>query len=207
VAGTNEHNEIVTDLVVGQRATRRRVGGRDQSVHQRRIPGRIGVARLQDVVGDLADGRRRGACPAPLRGWQPFRCADRRQPAVRNVCEHDAQWLGERVGAFIEVEPEYRSTQRPQRQPAAFCVEVDFAGVRPAVGDRVCGPGHLAAEVADAVLGKDRLQRAPAGQPSVMGNDEKVRPQQLSHFLMDLISFHKCVRTSEMSRTRSASWP
>jgi hypothetical protein len=30
-----------------------------------------------------------------------------------------------------------------------------------------------------------------------MGNDEKVRPQQLSHFLMNLVSFHQCVRTAE----------
>jgi hypothetical protein len=49
--------------------TRRRVGGRDQSVHQRRIPGRIGAARPQDVVGDLARVPRTVVIEQSKRRW------------------------------------------------------------------------------------------------------------------------------------------
>ena len=78
VAGAHEDDQVVADLVVGQRPPGRRVAGRDQRVHQRCVPGRIGAARLQDVVGE-SERVAGGACAPPRRGRQPSWCAYRRQ--------------------------------------------------------------------------------------------------------------------------------
>ena len=69
-----------------------------------------------------------------------------RSGPIGDIGQCDAQRLGDRVGALVEVQPEHRAAQRPQGQSAAFGVEVDFRSVEPTVGDRLCGLGHVAAE-------------------------------------------------------------
>ena len=72
----------------------------------------------------------------------------------------------------VQVESEHRAAERPQRQPAAFGVEVDLGAVDPIVGDGLRGLGHVPAEFADVVFGEDRLQRASARQPGFVGEVE-----------------------------------
>ena len=68
VAGEHEDQQVVADVVVGERLAGFRVGGRDQRVHQRCIQGRIGTARLQHLARHLAHRRYRGTGPAAGRG-------------------------------------------------------------------------------------------------------------------------------------------
>jgi hypothetical protein len=67
VAGQDEDQQVVGDVVVGERLPGLGVGGRDQRVNERCITRWIGAARLQDVVGDLAHRRNCGAGAAARR--------------------------------------------------------------------------------------------------------------------------------------------
>ena len=67
VAGKHEDEQVVADVVVGQRPPGFWVGGRDQRVHERCIAGRIGAARLQDLLCDPAHRSDRGTSAAPRR--------------------------------------------------------------------------------------------------------------------------------------------
>ena len=77
------------------------------------------------------------------------------------------------------------SAKRLHRQSATFNVEVDVAAVTPAVDERLRGPGHIAAEIADVVFGEDRLQCALARPPRLGGQDEQAVPRHVPHFLMN----------------------
>ena len=61
VAGEHEDQQVVADVVVGERLSGFRVGGRDQRVNQRCVQVRIRTARLQHLVRHLAHRGDRGA--------------------------------------------------------------------------------------------------------------------------------------------------
>ena len=68
--------------------------------------------------------------------------------------------LGDRVCAFVEIDPQDRASQRLHGDPAALDVEVDFTAVAANGRRTLCGLGHLTAEVSDVVFGEHRLQCA-----------------------------------------------
>ena len=87
-------------------------------------------------------------------------------------------------------------TERPSDcmvDPAALDVEVDFTAVAPAVDECLCGPGHVAAEIADVVFGEYRLQCALARPPRLVGQDEQAVARHMPHFLVDDASLGECV--------------
>ena len=68
VAGEHEDQQVVADVVVGERLAGFRVGGRDQRVNQRCVQVRIGTARLQHLTRHLAHRGDRGTGAAAGRG-------------------------------------------------------------------------------------------------------------------------------------------
>ena len=56
--------------------------------------------------------------------------------------------------------------------------------VAPAGGDHVGGLSHVPAEGAHVLFGEDRLQGAPTGQPGIVLEREKARPEQGAHLVV-----------------------
>lgn len=173
VPGQHEDQQVVADLVVGQRLPGLRVGGGDQGVHQGRVAVRVGAAGLQDLIGDRAHRRDRGAGPRPRRGGQPARQPQRSQRAVGGVRRRDVHVLADDAGPLVEVDTQHGPAQRLHGHAAAFGVEVDRAAVTPAVDGVLRGPGHVAAERPHVLFGEHRLQRALAGPPFRVGQHEQ----------------------------------
>ena len=55
--------------------------------------------------------------------------------------------VGDRVGAFVEIDTQHRTAQRLHGDPAALHVEVHITAGRPTVDEMLCGPRHMATEV------------------------------------------------------------
>jgi len=88
------------------------------------------------------------------------------------------------VGALVEIDPEYRAAECSQRESAALGVDVDLLAVAPARGYHVGGLSHVPAEGANVLFGEDRLQGAPTGQPGIVFEREKARPEQVTRFVV-----------------------
>ena len=80
--------------------------------------------------------------------------------------------------SVAQIGSEYRKAQRPQRQRVAFGVQVDRGPTCPAVGKLFGDLGHVPGESGNMVFGEDRLQRAAARQPLVVGHHQQVVAQQ-----------------------------
>ena len=97
------------------------------------------------------------------------------------------------ICTFVEINTQNRAAERLHGQPAAFDVEVDIAAVAPAIDECLCGPGYVAAVIADIVFREDRLQRALARSPRLVGQDEQAVPRHMPHFLVNDASFREGV--------------
>ncbi len=101
-----------------------------------------------------------------------------------DIAEGCPQGFGDRVGALVEIDPEYRAAECSQRESAALGVEIDLLAVAPARGDHVGGLSHVPAEGANVLFGEDRLQRTPTGQPGIMFEREKACTEQVTHLVV-----------------------
>jgi len=66
-----------------------------------------------------------------------------------DIAKGRPQGFGDRVGALVEIDAQYRATECSQRESAALGVEVDVLAVAPAGGDHVGGLSYLPAEGAN----------------------------------------------------------
>ena len=89
------------------------------------------------------------------------------------------------VRAFVEIYPQNRAPERLHGDPAALHVQIEVTAIGPTVDELLCRPGHVAAEVADVVLGEHRLQRALAGPPLIVRKDEQAVACDLPHFFVN----------------------
>jgi hypothetical protein len=80
--------------------------------------------------------------------------------------------------SIAEIDAEYRIAERPQRQCAAFGVQVDRGPKRPAVGELFGNLSHVAGKPGNVRFGEDRLQRTTARQPLAMRHHQQVVARQ-----------------------------
>ena len=209
VAAQHEDDQLVADVVVGQRPPGCWVGGLDQRTHQRCIATRIGTAGLQDFVGELRTGSRwrrvRGAAPASAAiaarvsaARRGRRCRSGRRAAARRSRR--------------------RARRGPAREPSGPAPAGSVGGTRRRgrlplrrpirVGDHFCGPRHVAAESPDVLFREDRLQRAPAWKPFLVHEVEQVLSQQLPHFPMnDVLVDERVFASEDVAGRLAVTWP
>ena len=194
VAGQHEDQQVVADVVVGDRPTRSR--GRwpraapAPAVHHGSGSARH-ACRISLVTSTHRGHRRAGARRAGV--GQPPRCTHRAQRAVGGVARRDVHGSAIASARSLRSRPEHRAAQRPHRHPSALDVEVDLCRRRAIRRRRLGGTGHVATETADVLPGEHRLQGPLARHPRLVGQDEQAVARQVAYLLVHDAPLGRCV--------------
>lgn len=197
VSGQHEDQQVVADVLVGQRPSGLRVGGGDQSLHQWRIPPRIGTAGHQDLGGHLPHRRHRGTGPGPRGRRQPPGRANRPQRTVGRVRRRDVHVVDDDARTLVEVDSQHRAAQRLHGHLAAFGIEVDLPAVTPAVHRGLSSARHVTTEGPHVLLGEHGLQRPLPRPPLLVGQHEQAVTRRVAHLVVHDAPLGERVVTAE----------